>query len=118
MPRTVSAPPLSLADLALAFAGLRAGFLRVARRLAAGAAGGSGASPFLREFHTASGLNACLPPSMNGAGALPLPSAICFIVRPEAIDFYNQLAEKWNDEIGWAERRLITNSTSEHGLNR
>ena len=39
-------------------------------------------------------------------------------MRPEAIDFYNQLAEKWNDEIGWAERRLITNSISEHRLNR
>ena len=39
-------------------------------------------------------------------------------MRPEAIDFYNQLAEKWNDEIGWAERRLITHSISEHGLNR
>ena len=39
-------------------------------------------------------------------------------MRPEAIDFYNQLAEKWNDEIGWAERRLITNSSSEHGLIR
>jgi hypothetical protein len=29
-------------------------------------------------------------------------------MRPEAIDFYNKLAEKWNDDVGWAERRLIT----------
>jgi hypothetical protein len=28
-------------------------------------------------------------------------------MRLEAIDFYNHLAEKWNDEMGWAERRLI-----------
>lgn len=31
-------------------------------------------------------------------------------MQPEAIDFYNRLAEKWNDEMGWAERRLITTS--------
>ena len=57
-----------------------------------------------------------------GAGAVSSSSsahsAAEATMRPEAIDFYNQLAEKWNDEIGWAERRLITNSTSEHGLNR
>jgi len=28
-------------------------------------------------------------------------------MRSEAIEFYNQLAERWNDEIGWAERKLI-----------
>jgi hypothetical protein len=31
-------------------------------------------------------------------------------MRLEAIDFYNHLAEKWNDEMGWAERRLIPTS--------
>ena len=35
-------------------------------------------------------------------------------MQPEAIDFYNRLAEKWNDEMGWAERRLITTSTENH----
>ena len=35
-------------------------------------------------------------------------------MRPEAIDFYNRLAEKWNDEIGWAERRLISTSNEHH----
>jgi hypothetical protein len=35
-------------------------------------------------------------------------------MQPEAIDFYNRLAEKWNDEIGWAERRLITTSNEHH----
>ena len=37
-------------------------------------------------------------------------SAAISTMRREAIDFYNQLAEKWNDEMGWAERRLITTS--------
>lgn len=34
-------------------------------------------------------------------------SAARTTMRQEAIDFYNELAEKWNDEMGWAERRLI-----------
>ncbi len=34
-------------------------------------------------------------------------SAATATMRLEAIDFYNHLAEKWNDEMGWAERRLI-----------
>jgi hypothetical protein len=34
-------------------------------------------------------------------------SAAIATMRPEAIDFYNHLAEQWNDEVGWAERRLI-----------
>lgn len=37
-------------------------------------------------------------------------SAARATMRPEAIDFYNRLAEQWNDEIGWAERGLITTS--------
>jgi hypothetical protein len=28
-------------------------------------------------------------------------------MRIEAIDFYNELAVRWNDEVGWAERKLI-----------
>ena len=36
-------------------------------------------------------------------------------MQPEAIDFYNRLAEKWNDEMGWAERRLITTSIQDRG---
>ena len=35
-------------------------------------------------------------------------SAATATMRLEAIDFYNHLAEKWNDEMGWAERRLIS----------
>ncbi len=34
-------------------------------------------------------------------------------MRPEAVDFYNELAEKWNDEMGWAERRLIMKPLNE-----
>ena len=34
-------------------------------------------------------------------------SAATSTMRLEAINFYNHLAEKWNDEMGWAERRLI-----------
>jgi hypothetical protein len=37
-------------------------------------------------------------------------SAAVATMRREAIDFYNHLAEKWNDEMGWAERRLIPSS--------
>jgi hypothetical protein len=37
-------------------------------------------------------------------------SAAIATMRLEAIDFYNHLAEKWNDEMGWAERRLIPSS--------
>lgn len=34
-------------------------------------------------------------------------SAATATMRLEAVNFYNHLAEKWNDEMGWAERRLI-----------
>ena len=34
-------------------------------------------------------------------------SAAIAAMRLEAVDFYNHLAEKWNDDMGWAERRLI-----------
>jgi hypothetical protein len=34
-------------------------------------------------------------------------SAAIATMRMEAVDFYNHLAEKWNDDMGWAERRLI-----------
>lgn len=37
-------------------------------------------------------------------------SAATATMRLEAIDFYNHLAERWNDEMGWAERRLIPTS--------
>jgi hypothetical protein len=39
-------------------------------------------------------------------------------MRLEAIDFYNHLAEKWNDELGWAERRLIPTSLGRETSNR
>lgn len=46
-------------------------------------------------------------------------SAARTTMRQEAIDFYNQLAEKWNDEMGWAERRLIPASIDqEHPLDK
>ena len=34
-------------------------------------------------------------------------------MHPEAIDFYNELAEKWNDEVGWAECPLIPTPMAE-----
>jgi hypothetical protein len=37
-------------------------------------------------------------------------SAAISTMRREAIDFYNHLAVKWNDEMGWAERKLISTS--------
>ena len=37
-------------------------------------------------------------------------SAATSTMRVEAIDFYNHLAVKWNDEMGWAERKLISSS--------
>ena len=37
-------------------------------------------------------------------------SAATSTMRNEAIDFYNHLAMKWNDEMGWAERKLISSS--------
>jgi hypothetical protein len=37
-------------------------------------------------------------------------SAATATMRLEAVNFYNHLAEKWNDEMGWAERRLIHTS--------
>ena len=45
-------------------------------------------------------------------------SAAVATMRLEAIDFYNQLAEKWNDEMGWAERRLIPASLGQETSNR
>lgn len=39
-------------------------------------------------------------------------------MRVEAVDFYNHLAEKWNDEMGWAERRLIPPSAGRGVSNR
>jgi hypothetical protein len=45
-------------------------------------------------------------------------SAATSTMRPEAIDFYNHLAEKWNDEMGWAERRLIPTSLGQETSNR
>ena len=45
-------------------------------------------------------------------------SAAVATMRPEAIDFYNHLAEKWNDEMGWAERRLIPTSLGQETSNR
>jgi len=45
-------------------------------------------------------------------------SAAVATMRLEAIDFYNQLAEKWNDEMGWAERRLIPASHRQETSNR
>ena len=37
-------------------------------------------------------------------------SAATATMRLEAINFYKHLAEKWNDGMGWAERRLIPTS--------
>lgn len=45
-------------------------------------------------------------------------SAAIATMRLEAIDFYNHLAEKWNDEMGWAERRLIPTSQGQENPNR
>jgi hypothetical protein len=45
-------------------------------------------------------------------------SAATATMRLEAIDFYNHLAEKWNDEMGWAERRLIITSLGRGTSNR
>ena len=45
-------------------------------------------------------------------------SAAIATMRLEAIDFYNHLAEKWNDELGWAERRLIPTSLGRETSNR
>jgi hypothetical protein len=45
-------------------------------------------------------------------------SAAIATMRLEAIDFYNHLAEKWNDEMGWAERRLIPTSVSQESSGR
>ena len=45
-------------------------------------------------------------------------SAATATMRPEAIDFYNHLAEQWNDEMGWAERRLILPSIHRETLFR
>jgi hypothetical protein len=45
-------------------------------------------------------------------------SAAIATMRLEAIDFYNHLAEKWNDEMGWAERRLISTSLGQENSNR
>jgi hypothetical protein len=33
-------------------------------------------------------------------------------MRIEAIEFYNELAVRWNDEMGWAERKLIPTAAS------
>src|SRR5271170_1827771 len=76
----IAATFLPLAAVAVAFVALALG------AAALFAARASAASPRF-EFHTASGFTRPDLAVMNGFGALPLPSAISAMLRPEATDW-------------------------------